>query len=141
MGSAFSREMFMEILLSRGFLTEVSAYEHDIFSYLLFLCIGSFQVAFQSPSVVYVKENGPAEPLYCVASNHSLEHIYLWENLAATISTSTPVMWPRSRPDTYKCTIRETEDGSECYSGEICVKLGEVHSCISFWAHSLHLYV
>ena len=99
-----------------------------------FLCIGSFQVAFQSPSVVYVKENGPAEPLYCVASNHSLEHIYLWENLAGTISTSTPVMWSRSRPDTYKCTIRETEDGSECYSGEICVKLGEVHSCISFWA-------
>ena len=50
-----------------------------------YLCIGSFQEAFQSPSVVYVKEDDPAEPVYSVASNHCLEHIYLWESLALNI--------------------------------------------------------
>ena len=63
-----------------------------IYIYIPTYAIGPFHVAFQSPSNVFLVEGGPAVPLYCIASNHSLQHTYMWENSAGQLSPSTPVL-------------------------------------------------
>ena len=95
--------------------------ESFIYTYMIpTYAIGPFHVAFQSPSNVFLVEGGPAVPLYCIASNHSLQHKYMWENSAGQLSPSTPVLWA-IKPDTYKCTVREYEGATspECYSTDI----------------------
>jgi hypothetical protein len=60
--------------------------------------------------------------LYCVASTHTVLHIYRWERSGVPLSGSTPVRWVNN-PGTYKCTIQKSEDpGSpQCCSREILV--------------------
>ena len=85
-------------------------------------CAGHFQVAHQSPPIVYLPEGEQAVALYCVASNHTVLHSYQWENSGVALSGSTPVLWV-NKEGIYKCTLKESDDSSssECCSNKIYV--------------------
>ena len=87
------------------------------------------RIAHQSPSTVFMVERGPAVPLYCIATNHSLKYKYVWENVAGPLSASSPVLWT-NKPDTYKCTVKESSS-RECYSADI--HLESMYNSVTFY--------
>ena len=61
-----------------------------------------------------------AEPIYAIASGHSLDYKYKWDNVTSDLAGNTPVMWV-NEPGSYRCTVTHNAKNAQCFSHVITV--------------------
>ena len=86
----------------------------------LYLYSEPFKVVHQSGKTTIKDEN--IVPLFCIASNHSLLHVYSWEKVGTgKVGVDSPVLW-LNVPGEYRCTVSSV--GEQCYTDNIAVVKG-----------------
>lgn len=81
----------------------------------------------QSPTTVMLPSADSAIPLYCIASGHTLDHKYQWDNVTTKLPGNTPVIWVNEAA-LYRCSVSHHIGGAQCYSKTIKVVLEEEDS-------------
>ena len=69
----------------------------------MLIWIGPFNIIHQSPSKILLLGT-ESIPLFCVASEHSLDIQYKWNSVKKEIPGNSPVLWINS-PGMYLCVI------------------------------------
>lgn len=64
------------------------------------LNVGTLVILHQSSKTVLGEDN----PIYCVASGHSVKYLYSWKYGGHSIGLNSPVLWP-SKPGMYSCRV------------------------------------
>ena len=73
----------------------------------------------QSHYKIALRDGGPAIPIFCIASGHSLEFTYEWKVSGRTVGTNSCVLWV-NQPGVYNCRVEHIMT-AECSSHYISV--------------------
>ena len=69
-------------------------------------------------------KKGGVVPLYCIASHHSLQYTYTWDNLDGEVGMHSPILYV-NKPGVYRCTI-DDDLGNQCFSRSIVISEGKI---------------
>ena len=76
-----------------------------------------------------VIRKGEVLTLYCVASHHSLNYTYTWDNLDGEVGMHSPIYYA-SKPGVYRCTI---DDGLGNTCNSACIFLTESNAVLFYF--------